>query len=283
MNRLIDSYMLNNGTSIPCVGYGTWQMPDDTVGYKAVRAALDAGYRHIDTAAVYGNEETVGRAIKDSGIPRKELFVTTKLWNGDHGYERTMAAFKQSLEKLGLDYVDLYLIHWPNPPQFRDDWQSVNTSTWKAMEVLHRTGKARAIGVSNFRIHHLESLLSSVEVVPAVNQIRLCPGDTPVELLDYCTEHEILLEAYSPLGTGKVFDVPELSAIALKHDTTVAKVALRWSLQRGFLPLPKSVTPERILANADLFDLELDEQDMAVIDHLDGVCGYSTDPDTTTW
>lgn len=283
MKKITDVHTLSNGVTIPCVGFGTWQTPNDQVGYEAVIKALEVGYRHIDTASVYGNEESIGRAIKDSGIPREEIFLTTKLWNGKHGYEATIEAFNESLEKLEVEYVDLYLIHWPNPLKFREHWQEANAGSWKAMEELYEVGKIKAIGVSNFKIHHLEALRHTTTIEPTVNQIRLCPGDVPKALIEYCREKDILLEGYSPLGTGKIFKVIEMIEIAKKHATTVAKVALKWSIQKGFVPLPKSITPERIEANADFLSIELTEEDMAIIDGLDGVCGYATDPDTTQW
>lgn len=283
MKSITDTYILNNAMTIPCVGFGTWQTPNDQVGYKAVLKALEVGYRHIDTAQVYGNEESVGQAILDSGIPRNEIFLTTKVWNSDHGYEATMAAFEASLKKLKTGYVDLYLIHWPNPIKFRDHWEEANAGSWKAMESLLEAGKIKAIGISNFHIHHIEALLKTAKVVPAVNQIRLCPGDVDEPLIKYCQDKGILLEAYSPLGTGKVLGVPEVKIIADQHGRTVAEVALKWSIQRGFLPLPKSVTPERIEANAMFLDFELTEADMATLNSLKGVAGQASDPDTAQW
>lgn len=283
MKSLTDVFTLNNGVTIPCVGFGTWQTPNDQVGYDAVIAALEVGYRHIDTAQVYGNEESVGQAIIDSTVSREEIFLTTKLWNNCHGYEATMDAFEDSLNRLKTDYVDLYLIHWPNPLQSRDHWKEGNAGSWKAMEELLEAGKVKAIGVSNFREHHIEALLKSAKVMPAVNQIRLCPGDAPDTLIDYCRDKGMVLEGYSPLGTGKIFDVAEMIAIADKHHRSVADVALKWSIQRGFLPLPKSVTPKRIKSNANFLDFDLTEEDMSVINALEGVCGYATDPDTAQW
>lgn len=283
MKSITDKYKLNNGVLIPCVGFGTWQTPNDEVGYNSVKVALEVGYKHIDTAAAYGNEVSVGKAIRDSGISREEIFVTTKLKNDDHGYETTKKAFNKSLEELGMDYVDLYLIHWPNPIMFRDKWEEVNAQTWKAMEELYEEGKIKAIGVSNFRKHHLKELLKTSKIIPTVNQIRLCPGDTPEDLIQFCTGKGILLQGYSPLGTGKIFEVPEMIEIAKKYNTTVASVSLKWSIQRGFLPLPKSVTPERIKSNVEFFEINLSEEDIAVINSLDGVVGYSNDPDTVSW
>lgn len=279
MKSLTDNFTLHNGVKIPVVGFGTWQTPNDDIGYKAVLKALEIGYRHIDTAAIYGNEVSVGKAIKDSGFKREEIFLTSKVWNDDHGYEATLKAFALSLDHLGTDYLDLYLIHWPNPLKFRDVWQEANAGTWKAMEELYEAGKIKAIGISNFMPHHIDALLETAKIVPMVNQIRLCPGDTKKEIVDYCKAHNILVQAYSPLGTGKVFEVQELKDLAVKYDTTVAKLCLRWSLQNGFLPLPKSVTPERIASNADIFDFNISEEDLQVMSDLEGRCGSSTDPD----
>jgi diketogulonate reductase-like aldo/keto reductase len=283
MNKLTDTYTLNNGVEIPVVGFGTWQSADGDEAYNAVKAALAAGYRHIDTAAAYGNEESVGRAIKDSGIDRKELFVTSKLWNADHGYESAKAALDLSLSKLGLDYLDLYLIHWPNPLKFRDEWQQRNADSWKAMEEALEAGKVRAIGVSNFRATHLDELLKTAKVTPAVNQIFLNPSDTQDEVVAYNEAHHILSEAYSPLGTGKIFTIPELQDLAAKYNKSVAQVVLRWSLQHGFLPLPKSVHADRIQQNTEIFDFELSDEDVKTIDQFHGVAGLAKDPDQATF
>ena len=279
LTKLTDTYSLNNGTKIPIVGFGTWQTPDGQVAYDSVLAALKAGYRHIDTAAAYGNEDSVGKAIADSGVAREDLFVTTKLWNADHGYETTKAALETSLQKLGLDYVDLYLIHWPNPAAMRDNFEQLTADTWKAMEELYASRKARAIGVSNFRPKHLDVLLKTAKVVPAVNQIFLNPSDMEDEVVAYNEAHGILSEAYSPLGTGKIFGIPELKTIAAKYNKSVAQVVLRWSLQNGFLPLPKSVHADRIEQNTELFDFELSAADMETIDGMHGVAGLANAPD----
>lgn len=283
MQKLTDTYTLNNGTKIPIVGFGTWQSKDGDEAYNAVKAALEAGYRHIDTAAAYGNEESVGQAIKDSGINREELFVTSKLWNDDHGYESAKKALDLSLQKLGLDYLNLYLIHWPNPLKFRNEWQQRNADSWRAMEEALEDGKVRAIGVSNFRPHHLDELLKTAKVTPAVNQIFLNPSDTEDETVAYNKSHGILSEAYSPLGTGKIFTIPELKDIADKYNKTVAQIVIRWSLQHGFLPLPKSVHTDRIKQNTDIFDFELSDADVQAIDQFHGVAGLATDPDTATF
>lgn len=280
---LTDTYTLTNGVKIPVVGLGTWQTPDGSEAEESVRAALKNGYRHIDTAAAYGNEASVGRAIKESGIPREEIFVTSKLWNTMHGYENTLEAFDETLTNLGMDYLDLYLIHWPNPIKFRDNWEEANAGSWKAMEELYEAGKIKAIGISNFREHHIDALLKTAKITPMVNQIRLTPGDPQTALVNYCRDHGMLLEAYSPLGTGKIFEVPEMKELAEKHHKTVAQIALRWSLQMGFLPLPKSVHENRIQENADIFDFELSGEDMALIAELKDVAGTASDPDTATF
>lgn len=277
----MNSYTLSNNVAIPELGFGTWQTPDGDVAVASVKKALEVGYRHIDTAQGYKNEASVGQAIKESGIPREELFLTTKLWNANHSYDLVMSSFEESLEKLQTDYIDLFLIHWPNPVAFRDNWQTANAETWRAFEELYQAGKIKAIGVSNFLPHHFEELKKTATIFPMVNQIFLAPGELQEEVVTYSQEHDVLLEAYSPLGTGKIFDVPEMKTLAEKHQKSIAQVALRWSLQHGFLPLPKSVTPSRIEENIHVFDFELSEEDMKTIDQLDGVVGKATNPDTT--
>lgn len=280
MKSLSDGYKLYNGIEIPCIGFGTYQIPDGEETIRSVKKALVTGYRHIDTAQSYGNEKSVGIAVKESNIPRKDIFITTKLANTEHGYKKTKAAFEITMEKLDMVYLDLFLIHWPNPIKFRDRWQEANAETWKAFEELYNEGRIRAIGISNFQIRHIDELMKTAKVKSMVNQIRLCPGDTKVELVEYCKKLNIQLEAYSPLGAGKVFDVPEMIELAKKYGKTIAQISSRWSLQKGFLPLPKSVTSSRIIKNADVFDFELSKQDEELISSLDGCCGYSPDPDT---
>ena len=280
MRDQTDTYVLSNGVEIPCIGFGMWQTPSGDVAVEAVKSAIKAGYKHIDTAQAYQNEESVGQAIRESGVKREELFITTKLWNSAHSYDLTMKSFDESLQKLGLDYVDLYLIHWPNPAPFRDHWEEANAETWKAMEELYEAGKIRAIGISNFRPHHIDAILKTAKIKPMVNQIRLCPGETQDEVVDYSRAQGMILEAYSPLGTGKIFDVPEMQEIAGKYGRSIAQICIRWSLQRGYLPLPKSVTPARIEENLKVFDFELEESDVQKIAGLTGCVGLSGDPDT---
>ncbi len=278
-----DVYKLSNGVTIPCIGFGMWQTPDGDIGVNAVKSAIKAGYTHIDTAQAYGNEDCVRIAIEETGADRKKLFITTKLWNNNHSYDLTMSSFEESLKKLGTDYVDLFLIHWPNPAPFRDHWQKANAESWKAMEELYEAGKIRAIGISNFRPHHIKALLETAKIRPMVNQIRLCPGETQDEVVDYCRSQDIILEAYSPLGTGKIFDVPEMKELAEKYDRSIAQICIRWSLQRGYLPLPKSVTPARIEENLKVFDFNLEEADVNLIAGLTGCVGLSGDPDTMSF
>ncbi|MEV7438553.1 aldo/keto reductase [Streptomyces griseoviridis] len=263
MSSKVPPITLNNGVEMPQLGFGVWQVPDDEAE-RAVATALESGYRSIDTAAIYGNEEGTGRAIAASGLPREDVFVTTKLWNSDQGYDSTLRAFDTSLAKLGLEYVDLYLIHWPAPD--RDSY----VDTYKAFERLHADGRVRAIGVSNFLPEHLKRLLDETSVVPAVNQIELHPQLQQRELRELHAEHGIATEDWSPLGSGKgLLEVPALVAIAQKHERTPAQVVVRWHLQVGNIVIPKSVTPSRIKENIDVFDFSLDAEDLAAISALD--------------
>ena len=279
LHSLTDTYTLNNGVEIPVIGFGTWQTPSGEVARESVEAALNAGYRHIDTAAAYGNEESVGEAIKRSGVNRHELFVTTKLWNSDHGYDRTKKAIDTSLEKLDLDYLDLYLIHWPNPVAMRDNWAELNAESWQAMEEAVKAGKIRAIGVSNFRKHHLDELMKTAEIKPVVNQSYLNPSDLQPEVTIASKQYDLLNEAYSPLGTGGLLGNEVVNAVAENYGKSPAQILIRWSLQHGFLPLPKSVHPKYIAANGDVFDFEISPEDMKKLDGLRGASKLANDPD----
>ncbi|MFD7709420.1 aldo/keto reductase [Streptomyces sp. NPDC059785] len=257
---------------MPQLGFGVWQVPDDEAE-RTVTAAFEAGYRSIDTAAIYGNEEGTGKAIAASGIPRSDLFVTTKLWNGDQGYDSTLRAFDTSMEKLGLDYLDLYLIHWPMPAR------GTYIDTYKAFEKLLADGRVRSIGVSNFLPEHLDKLIEATSVIPAVNQIELHPHLQQRALREYHAEQGIATEAWSPLGQGKgLLEVPAIVAIAQKHDRTPAQIVLRWHLQLGNVVIPKSVTPSRIKENFDVFGFELDAEDMAAISALNEDRRLGDDP-----
>ena len=283
ISSLNDRYFLNNGAKMPTIGFGTWQTPDGDAAKKSVIDAINAGYRLIDTAAAYGNEESVGKGIKESDINRYDLFVTTKLWNDKHGYRETIQAIDESLEKLGLDYLDLYLIHWPNPKAVRDHWAELNAESWRAMEDQYKAGKLRAIGVSNFRREHMDELLKTASVRPAVNQIYLNPSDMQEEVVSYNNELDILSEAYSPLGTGGLIGNKTVGEVAEHYGKTPAQVLLRWSLQHQFAPLPKSVHTDRIKENVDIFDFVIDEEDMKNLDGLHGAADLATDPDKTNF
>lgn len=278
MERLTDTFTLKNGYQIPCVGFGTWQTPAGETAVMAVREAIQAGYRHIDTAAVYKNEVGVGEGIRTSGIPREELFVTSKVWNAQRGYEKTLAAFEKTLSDLQLDYLDLYLIHWPASASQYADWEQINRETWRAMTELYKAGKIRAIGVSNFLPHHLHALMET-EVPPMVDQIEFHPGQMQEETVAFCKDHGIVVEAWSPLGTGRMLGDPMLQETAARYGKSVAQLCIRWALQNGILPLPKSITPSRIRENTQVFDFVITDEDMAAIDGRGYFGGSGQHPD----
>jgi len=274
MGTLNDCTTLRNGVKMPWLGLGVWQVKDGEEAVSAVKAAIAAGYRSIDTAAAYRNEDGVGQAIRESGIDRQQLFVTTKVWNADQGYESTLAAFEASRGKLGLDYLDLYLIHWPGQDKYKD--------TWRALEKLYADGLVRAIGVSNFHPHHLEELMKDCKVVPMVNQVEFHPLLQQRELRAYCAQHNIQLEAWSPLMQGKL-DLPVLQELAAKYGKSPAQIVVRWDLQHGVVTIPKSIREARIRENSDVFDFELSAEDMARIDGLDANHRFGPDPDTVVF
>ena len=270
-NSITNKVRLHNGVEMPQFGLGVYKVEEGQEAVDTVKAALNLGYRSIDTAALYGNEESVGQGIKESGIPREELFITTKVWNTDQGYESTLAAFETSMNKLGLDYLDLYLIHWPVKGKYLD--------TWKALEKLYHEGKVRAIGVSNFQIHHLKDLMANSTEKPVVNQIECHPRLTQVEVREFCRENGIAAEAWSPLGRGSLFEDPTLLSIGEKYGKSVAQVILRWHLQNGTIIIPKSSKPARLKENADIFDFELLKEDMDLIYQLNKNERIGPDPD----
>ena len=263
--------LLENGSVIPRLGLGVWQVKDGAEAVDSVKWALQAGYRLIDTAAAYKNEVSVGEGIRTSGVPREEIFVTTKLWNADQGYDSTLKAFDESLVKLGLDYVDLYLIHWPVAGKYKD--------SWRAMEEIYQSGRAKAIGVSNFHEHHIEDLLKDAEVVPMVDQIELHPTLTQEPLRKFLAENNIAVEAWSPLGQGKILGNPTLVEIGKKYNKTAAQVIIRWHLQSDIIVIPKSVHQDRIKQNFDVFDFELTNEDIHRINALNTNERLGPDPD----
>ena len=274
MQKITDIYgcfELSNGVKMPYLGLGVYLSEEGSEVVNAVKWALDAGYRHIDTAAIYKNEEGVGQAIRESPLQRDELFVVSKVWNSDQGFDSTLRAFDASLDRLGTDYLDLYLVHWPVSGKYKE--------TWKALEQLYREGRVRAIGVSNFLKHHLEDLMRSAEVVPMVNQMEFHPFLVQQELLDFCKRKKIQYEAWSPLMQGNIFDLPVLKELAEKYKRTIAQIVLRWDLQKGVVTIPKSSRKERIIANAQLFDFEIEDADIKVLDALERGQRFGPDPD----
>lgn len=261
---------LTSNVQMPVLGLGVYQTPPGRVTQNAVKFALNVGYRHIDTARIYGNEADVGQAVRNGGIPREELFVTTKLWNSDQGYDSTLQACEASLKRLGLDYLDLYLIHLPVP--------ELRKESWRGMEKLLREGKCRAIGVSNFSIRHLEELLEEYEVTPAVNQVEFHPFLYQRELLEYCQSKRIEVEAYSPLARGDKFRDPSVASLAKKYSKTPAQLLIRWGLQHGLVVIPKSTREERIRENSQVFDFEISAEDMKSLDSLDEDLRLNWDP-----
>ena len=266
---------LNNGVEMPWLGLGVFLTEEGQEVETSVKIALDNGYRSIDTAAIYRNERGVGRAIKSSGIPRNEIFLTSKVWNSDQGYETTLRAFDESIEKLQTDYLDLYLIHWPKGQR--------SVETWKALEKIYHDGRAKAIGISNFLVHHLEDFLPHCTVNPAVNQVEFHPELIQPDLLKYCQIRNIQLEAWSPIMKGRVNDIPVMQALAAKYGKTPVQVVLRWDIQKGVITIPKSVKSERIISNANIFDFELSADDMEKIDRLDRNKRIGGHPDFITF
>jgi diketogulonate reductase-like aldo/keto reductase len=272
MKESPNAAILHNGVQMPWVGLGVFKVPNE-VTKDVVKQALERGYRSIDTAAMYGNEEGVGQAIAESGIPRDEIFVTTKLWNTDHGYEEALTAFEKSVRRLGLDYIDLYLIHWPVPSQRK------YKETWKALEKLYQEGRVRAIGTSNFQVHHLEDLLADCQIKPMVNQVECHPRLNQNELRQFCQNNHIQLEAWSPLMKGELLNDPVFVQLAEKYGKTPAQIILRWDYQNGVVTIPKSVHPERMKENAGIFDFELIPEDMDRINNLNRNERVGPDPD----
>ncbi|MEH7074299.1 aldo/keto reductase [Neobacillus drentensis] len=271
MNNLQSTTTLNNGVKMPWFGLDVFKVDEGPELVNAVKTAIQHGYRSIDTAAIYGNEEGVGRGIKESGIAREELFITSKVWNADLGYDSTLAAYQTSLDKLGLDYLDLYLIHWPVAGKYKE--------AWRALETLYKEGRVRAIGVSNFQVHHLEDLMKVAEVKPMVNQVEYHPRLTQKEVQAFCREQGIQFEAWSPLMQGQLLDNEVLAEIAAKYNKSVAQIILRWDLQNGVVTIPKSTKENRIIENSRVFDFKLTQEEMDQIDSMNQNHRVGPDPD----
>ena len=264
---------LYNEILMPEIGFGTWKAPTGEVTVEAVKAAIECGYTHIDCAAIYGNEKEVGLGIKESNADRKDLFITSKLWNDVRGYQETIDAFNQTLSDLQLDYLDLYLIHWPRPVKYHDNYIEKNIESWKAMEDLYKQGKVKAIGVSNFKIHHMEEIIENCEIKPMVNQIEFHPSCLEKEIRDFCKKENIVVTGYSPLANGKVFECKELVEFSEKYGVSIAQLCIRYALQHDVIPLVKSVTKERIKANLNV-NFVISDEDMEKIDKIT-TCGGS--------
>ncbi len=267
LNNLSSSFTLNNGVNIPCIGFGTWKMPDMQVE-QAVISAVNSGYRHIDTAAAYGNEVGVGKGIRGSSLKREDLFITSKLPNSDHGYHNVLRSFEESLSRLELDYLDLYLIHWPVIEEHKDRYQDDIIDTYKGLEKLYKDGKVKAIGVSNFMIEHLDIVINNCELVPAINQVQFNPRCTEPLLREYCKNHKIQLEGWSPLLQGEAFEEDILVSLSKKYNKSIAQICIRFGLQHNVIPIPKSSNPCRIKSNGDVFDFKISDEDMLLIASL---------------
>lgn len=271
MNSLQDKIQLHNGVKMPYLGLGVYKVENGHQTEETVQTALELGYRSIDTAAFYENEESVGKAVRSSGIKRNELFITTKVWNSDQGYDETLRAFEKSMNNLQLDYLDLFLIHWPVKGKYLE--------TWQALEKLYKDGRVRAIGASNFKIHHLEDIIKNSELKPVVNQVELHPRLSQEELRLFCKQNEIAVEAWSPIARGRLLNDPILTSLGKKHGKSPAQIILRWHLQNEVIIIPKSVTPARLKENADLFDFELTSEEMKQINSLNRNERFGADPD----
>ncbi|MFF2499907.1 aldo/keto reductase [Peribacillus sp. NPDC058075] len=271
ISNIGETITLHNGVKMPQLGFGVFKVKNGNETVESVKKAIEVGYRAIDTAAIYENEEGVGQAIRECGVPREELFITSKVWNTEQGYETTLQAFDDSLNRLGLEYLDLYLIHWPGKDKYLE--------TWRALEKLYKDGKVKSIGVSNFHVHHLENLLANSEVKPVVNQIELHPLLTQVEIREYCAKHEIKVESWSPLGRGNLLEEPTINHIAKKHGKSSAQVLIRWHLQHDLVVIPKSITSSRIEENAQVFDFSLSLNEMNQIDALNKNERFGSNPD----
>ena len=275
-------YKLNNNLEIPCVAFGTWKFPNNDETKEIISDAIKSGYRYIDTANAYGNEEFIGKGIRKSNISRENIIIGVKLWNDDRGYENIIKACKETIKRLDCSYLDIYLVHWPASKAVHENWEEINNETWKAMEQLYKLGLVKAIGVCNFKVNQLEALIKDCEIKPMINQIEFHPGFMQREIIEYCNANDILVEAWSPLGSGKMLKKEELKIIAAKYQKDVAQICIKWCLQNGVLPIPKSKKLDNMKSNLDVFNFEITKEDMEYINNLPYLGGSGLDSETIT-
>ena len=276
------NYKLSNGMEIPNIAFGTWKFPDNDETSQIITDAIESGYRYIDTAKSYGNEKSVGKGIKNANINREDIIIGGKLWNDDRGYDNIIKACYRTIETLDCNYLDIYLIHWPASKAVHENWEEINAETWKAMEYLYNSGIVKAIGVCNFKINQLEALFKSADIKPMINQIECHPGFVQQEIIEFCKKQNILVEAWSPLGSGKLMKKEQLKEIARKYNKDVAQICIKWCLQNGVLPLPKTSDKERMKSNLNIFDFEISQEDMEILNNLPYMAAYGLDSETIT-
>lgn len=276
------NYKLNNGIEIPSIAFGTWKFLDNEETSQIINNAITNGYRYIDTASAYGNEASIGRGIKQSGIDRQSIVIGGKLWNDDRGYEKTIKACYKTIETLNCEYLDVYLIHWPASKAVYDNWKEINNETWKAMEYLYESGLVKAIGVCNFKVNQLESLIEKAKIKPMINQVEFHPGVMQKEILEFCKRNSILVEAWSPLGSGKLIKKEQLKEIASKYNKDVAQICIKWCIQNGTLPIPKTSDTDRMKSNLNVFDFTISKEDMEYLNNLPYMAGSGLDSETIT-
>lgn len=275
-------YLLNNDMKVPNIAFGTWKFPNDEATVEIIKNAIESGYRYIDTAKAYGNEEFIGKGVKKSKIAREDIIIGGKLWNEDRGYNNIIKACQETIKRLDCEYLDVYLMHWPASPAVHEDWKKINQETWKAMEYLYEQGLVKAIGVCNFKVNQLEELIKEGKIRPMINQIEFHPGFMQKEIVDYCKEREILVEAWSPLGSGKMLKKEELKTVAKKYGKDVAQICIKWCLQNEVLPIPKTKDVDRMKSNLNVFDFEISAEDMQYLNDLPYLGGSGLDSETIT-
>lgn len=276
------SYRLNNNMQIPNIAFGTWKFHNDETTTQIIKNAIESGYRYIDTAKAYGNEEYIGKGIKESKVDRKDIIIGGKLWNDDRGFDNIIKACKETIERLNCEYLDIYLVHWPASKAVHSNWKEINEETWKAMEHLYEKGFAKAIGVCNFKVNQLEELIKNVKIKPMINQIEFHPGFMQKEIVNYCMKKDIIVEAWSPLGSGKMLKKEELKEIAIKYNKDVAQLCIKWCLQNGVLPIPKTKEIDRMKSNLNVSDFEISNEDMEYLNNLPYLGGSGLDSETIT-